>query len=131
MKLLTLITTLIITLASSNAFARTFVCENWVIRFGGANQEIQGTLFLGQRDGNKLIIKDAGKYDLTLTYFAKNWQFKYYSVYANPRNIRIYAVSEDQIKFAKDGRTELGAYDLRIAEIDGLGVFHETYCNYQ
>ena len=29
MKLITLLTTLIITLASSNVFAKTFVCENW------------------------------------------------------------------------------------------------------
>ena len=63
MKLLTLQTSLIISLASSNVFAQTFVFKNWIFNF----KELQGAMFVGEKDGDTLIIRNDNK--RTLTYF--------------------------------------------------------------
>lgn len=63
MKLVTLLTTFIITLVSSNVFAQTFVCENWIFNF----KELQGAILVSKKDGDTLIIRNDNK--RTLTYF--------------------------------------------------------------
>ena len=54
MKLLTLLITLIITLASSNVFAKTFVCENWK---GFNGNDLDGTMFVGEKKGDTFIMR--------------------------------------------------------------------------
>ena len=131
MKLLTLLTTLIITLASSNVFARTFVCENWSNFLG---QELEGTMFEDEIDGDTFIISDEVKIKRTLTYIGTDTVFKYYTRF-DKDFIRIYSINIDnpigQTKFSKDGNTELGRYDLKIAELWGVGHKYVTFCNYK
>ena len=131
MKLITLLTTLIITLASSNVFAKTFICENWS---NFLNQELEGTMFEGEIDGDTFIISDEVKIKRTLTYIGTDTVFKYFTRY-DKDFIRIYSINIDnpigQTKFSKDGKTELGRYDIKIAELWGVGLKYVTYCNYQ
>ena len=131
MKLITLLTTLFITLASSNVFARTFVCENWS---NFLRQELEGTMFEGEIDGDTFIIRDEVKIKRTLTYIGTDTVFKYYTRF-DKDFIRIYSINIDnpigQTKFSKDGSTELARYDLKIAELWGVGLKYVTFCNYQ
>ena len=76
MKLITLLTTLIITLASSNVFAKTFVCENWS---NFLRQELEGTMFEGEIDSDTFIIRDEVKIKRTLTYIGTDTVFKYFT----------------------------------------------------
>ena len=83
MKLLDLPTTLIITLASSNVFARTFVCTDWregTILYKNENKVIDGTMFIGQKkEKNKLIIKDDRKYLHELILLGASVKQEFYS----------------------------------------------------
>ena len=36
-----------------------------------------------------------------------------------------------QTKLSEDGKTKLGRYDLKIAELWGVGLKYVTFCNYQ
>ena len=58
MKLLTLLTTLIITLASSNVFAQKFLCENWREYKGKDVYENKGSLFVGEKIDDTITIED-------------------------------------------------------------------------
>ena len=131
MKLLTLLTTFIITLSSSNVFARTFVCENWS---NFLNQELEGTMFEGEIDGDTFIIRDEVKIKRTLNYMGTDTVFKYFSRF-DKDFIRIYSINIDnpigQTKWSEDGKTKLGRYDIKIAELWGVGLKYDTYCNYE
>ena len=131
-KVLTLLITLIITLASSNVFAKTFICDNWVWNYTSLHsKEKQGTLFVGEKDGDNFIIKDIYKKKITLTYLGKDSNFAFYSS-GNKNNINIYSISiESAMKNSLDGTKELGRYDFKIAHFWGWGVMHHTFCNWQ
>ena len=120
MKLLTLLTTLIITLASSNVFAKQFVCQNWVQNASIVDLEHKGTRFLGEEKDKTVIIKDKNKKKITLTYFAKDGVFKYYTT-DNKNNIDIFSINKDM----------LNEYDFKITSIWGGGEREYTICNYQ
>ena len=128
MKLLTLLTTLIITLASSNVFARTFVCENWGDKFEG---EIQGTMFSGEKKDETFIIRDFLKAEAILTHIGRDGLFTYYTSSSKKSYIQIFGIEENAVKHSKDGKIKLGSYDFRIANIWVYGVKNDTFCNYQ
>ena len=131
MKLITLLTTLIITLASSHVFAKTFICENWKI--DPLEEEMQGTMFVGEKKGDTFIIKDDGKFKHYLTYIGgRDATFHYYTS-GSGISLHIFSIGRknNARKYAKDGNTLLGKYDLKIARITGIGVFAHTFCNYQ
>ena len=75
MKLVTLLTTFIITLASSNVFSQTFVCENWIKETEG---EIQESMFVGEKVGDNFIIKNYTKRKKTLTFIGEDGLYTYY-----------------------------------------------------
>ena len=129
MKLLTILTTFIITLASSNAFARTFVCENW--EEDTEKVEIQGTMFVGEKDGDTFIIKDYGKIKKTLTLIGDDGSYKFF--HSKNNNVTsIFSIKENVLKYyQKDGFIKEEKYDLKITELWGKGAFCYTYCNYQ
>ena len=116
---------------SMQSFAKTFVCENWS---NFLRQELEGTMFEGEIDGDTFIIRDEVKIKRTLTYIGTDTVFKYFTRF-DKDFIRIYSINIDnpigQTKFSKDGKTELGRYDLKIAELWGVGLKYVTFCNYQ
>ena len=116
---------------SMQSFAKTFVCENWS---NFLRQELEGTIFEGEIDGDTFIIRDEVKTKRTLTYIGTDTVFKYFTRF-DKDFIRIYSINIDnpigQTKFSKDGKTKLGTYDLKIAELWGVGLKYVTFCNYQ
>jgi len=113
------------------SFAKIFVCENWS---NFLRQELEGTMFEGEIDGDTFIIRDEVKTKRTLTYIGTDTVFKYFTRF-DKDFIRIYSINIDnpigQTKFSKDGKTKLGRYDLKIAEHWGVGLKYVTFCNYQ
>ena len=113
------------------SFAKTFVCENWS---NFLRQELEGTMFEGEIDGDTFIISDEVKIKRTLTYIGTDTVFKYFTRF-DKDFIRIYSINIDnpigQTKFSKDGKTKLGKYDLKIAELWGVGLKYVTFCNYK
>jgi len=116
---------------SMQSFAKTFVCENWS---NFLRQELEGTMFEGEIDGDIFNIRDEVKTKRTLTYIGTDTVFKYFTRF-DKDFIRIYSINIDnpigQTKFSKDGNTELGRYDLKIAELWGVGLKYVTFCNYK
>ena len=116
---------------SMQSFAKTFVCENWS---NFLRQELEGTMFEGEIDGDTFIIRDEVKIKRTLTYIGTDTVFKYFTRF-DKDFIRIYSINIDnpigQTKFSKDGKTKLGTYDLKIAELWGVGLKYVTFCNYK
>ena len=116
---------------SMQSFAKTFVCENWS---NFLRQELEETMFEGEIDGDTFIIRDEVKTKRTLTYIGTDTVFKYFTRF-DKDFIRIYSINIDnpigQTKFSKDGKTKLGTYDLKIAELWGVGLKYVTFCNYQ
>ena len=99
------------------SFAKTFLCENWS---NFLRQELEGTMFEGEIDGDTFIISDEVKIKRTLTYIGTDTVFKYFTRF-DKDFIRIYSINIDnpigQTKFSKDGKTKLGTYDLKISEL--------------
>jgi len=116
---------------SMQSFAKTFVCENWS---NFLRQELEGTMFEGEIDGDTFIIRDEVKIKRTLTYIGTDTVFKYYTRF-DKDFIRIYSINLDnpigQTKWSEDGKTKLGRYDLKIAELWGVGLKYVTFCNYK
>ena len=134
MKLITLLTTLIITLASSNVFAKTFVCENWVSKIEDEDLESHGTMFTGSKDGLNLIIKNHNKSKISLTYIGSDpgWG-EYYKTNFDSEYISIYAIHSNTINVPKlrDNKQILVTYDFMLSWVTAFGVMYQTYCNYQ
>ena len=116
---------------SMQSFAKTFVCENWS---NFLRQELEGTMFEGEIDGDTFIIRDEVKTKRTLTYIGTDTVFKYFTRF-DKDFIRIYSINIDnpigQTKYSEDGKTKLGRYDLKIAELWGVGLKYVTFCNYK
>ena len=91
----------------------------------------EGTIFVGQKDGDNLIIRDSFKEKRTLTYIGDAVFRKYY--FNNDSDyIRFFYITCDLVnKYDKDGNTLLGRYDFRLSEFAEFGIFDETFCNYQ
>ena len=75
MKLLSLFTAIIVTLASYNVFANKFLCTNWYTKvqpYQGTmsmseknnRKAYDGTMFNGQKTGNRVIIRNWLKNEL-------------------------------------------------------------------
>ena len=109
------------------SFAKTFVCENWS---NFLRQELEETMFEGEIDGDTFIIRDEVKTKRILTYIGTDTVFKYFNRF-DKDFIRIYSINIDnpigQTKFSKDGKTKLGTYDLKIAELWGVGLKYVTF----
>ena len=122
---------IILIIFSSQSFPKTFVCENWS---NFLRQELEGTMFEGEIDGDTFIISDEVKIKRTLTYIGTDTVFKYFTRF-DKDFIRIYSINIDnpigQTKYSKDGKTKLGTYDLKISELWGVGLKYVTFCNYQ
>ena len=129
MKPLKLLTTLIIALACSNVFAQTFACKDWRLwEVGHGGQEKKGTMFVGEKKGDILVIKNEDKVEHTLILLGK-WSANEY--YAN--KIRFERKKEiiDIYGVLSNARNNNYDYDFVIARHFPLGVVSHTFCNYQ
>ena len=90
MKQLLLFTTIIITIASSNVFAKKFSCTNWLTEgqpYEGTmsmseenNPKVyDGTMFIGQKTGDEVTIRNWLKNELLLVYDRKMASEIYYT----------------------------------------------------
>lgn len=130
MKLLTLLTSLIITLASSNVFAQKFVCSNWFYEMRNG-EEVEGTMFDGEKKDKNFFITDKHKMKRTLTYFATDGGFTYYISGNKDSSVKIFSIRQGAKKWSRDGSEIVGRYDFSINQIFGHGVIDITYCNHQ
>ena len=105
---------------SIQSFAKSFVCQNWVQTSAVKEFEHKGTRFLGEEKDETLIIRDKYKKKITLTYFAKDGVFKYYTT-DNKNSISIFSINKDMLR----------EYDFKITSIWGAGKREYTICNYQ
>ena len=91
MRLPFLLTTIIITLASSSVFAQKFLCSNWFTEgqpYEGTmsmseenNPKVyDGTMFIGQKTGDKVTIRNWLKNKLLLIYDRKVASEVYYTI---------------------------------------------------
>ena len=131
MKLLTLITTFIITLASSNVFAKTFVCENWREGsvFQGDGKVFNGTMFIGQKKGDIITVKlrDKTQADLILLGKSNNDKFLNQEFYALKHYYdlnQVHGIFGFMFK-------NVDTYDFVIANHSSIGVMDHTFCNWQ
>ena len=96
MKLLTLLTSLIITLASSNVFAQKFVCSNWFYEMRNG-EEVEGTMFDGEKKDKNFFITDKHKMKRTLTYFATDGGFTYYISGNKDSSVKIFSIDFSEV----------------------------------
>ena len=126
---------MIITLASSNVFAKKFSCSNWLSKgepYEGTmsmteknNRKVyDGTMFIGQKKADKVIIRNWLKNELTLTYDRKEASEIYYSI-SDGDTKNLYSFS--RVKVRKGfGKKQL-EYDFRLIDEIGKNI---TYCNW-
>ena len=127
MKLLTLLTTFIITLASSNVFAKTFVCENWyqwVIKDGiSVKNESEGTMFNGEiKEYETLTIRTFTKDKHALTYLGDGVVPFFYMV-KHPYGKQSVSIYGYVI-------TDIRDFDFQLVDYNFSSKYYAN-CNYQ
>ena len=127
MKLITLLTTLIITLASSNVFAQKFLCENWREYKGKDVYENKGSLFVGEKIDDTITIEDQYGKKLTYTYLGDAFVSMKYYTNNDESYMKIIMVSTGK---SFDAITKQ-SWDLSIREIDYSSKYVHTHCNWQ
>jgi len=136
MKLLSLFATIIITLASSNVFAKKFSCTNWLtegepyegtmsIREKNTRKVYDGTMFIGHRTGDKVTIRNWLKNELILSFDKKVASEVYYTI-SDGDTKHLYSFGTAKVRKGF-GKKQL-EYDFRLT--DEIGK-HITFCNWQ
>ena len=134
MKLLPLFTTIIISIASFNLFAKKFSCTNWFSEgepYEGTmsmseenNPKVyDGTMFIGQKTGDKVTIRNWLKNELVLIYDRKESSEIYYT---NSDTKHLYSFGTAKVRKGF-GKKQL-EYDFRIIDETEKNI---TYCNWQ
>ena len=136
MKLLSLFTTIIITLGSSNVFAKKFSCTNWLTKgepYEGTmsmsekntRKVYDGTMFIGQKTGDKVTIRNWLKNELVLIYDRKVASEVYYTI-GNCDTKHLYSFGTAKVRKGF-GKKQL-EYDFRLTDEREKNI---TYCNWQ
>ena len=134
MKLLSLFTTIIITLASPNVFAKKFSCTNWFSEgepYEGTmsmseenNPKVyDGTMFIGQKTGDEVTIRNWLKNELLLVYDRKVASEIYYT---NSDTKHLYSFGTAKVREGF-GKKQL-EYDFNLIDKNKKKI---TYCNWQ
>ena len=114
------------------SFAKTFVCDNWS---NFLKQELEGTMFEGEIDGDNFTIKDFLKGKLILTHIGGDPISYTYYINGSGIFLRVFSIGikENALKYtkSKDEKKQKLQYDLKISELWGDGVVNQTFCNYQ
>ena len=136
MKLLSLFTTIIINLASSNVFAKKFSCTNWLtegepyegtmsLSEKNTRKVYDGTMFIGQKTGDKVTIRNWLKNELILIYDRKVASEVYYAI-SNGDSKHLYSFGTEKVR--KGFGKKQSEYDFRLTDEIGKNI---TYCNWQ
>ena len=136
MKLLSLFTTIIISLASSNVSAKKFLCTNWLTEgqpYEGTMsmseennpKEYDGTWFIGQKTGDKVTIRNWLKNELFLIYDRKVASEVYYTI-SNGDIKHLYSFGTTKVRKGF-GKKQL-EYDFNLIDKNEKKI---TYCNWQ
>ena len=136
MKLLSLFTTIIITLASSNVFTKKFSCTNWLTEgepYEGTmsmsekntRKVYDGTNFIGQKTGDKVTIRNLLKNEIILIYDRKVASQVYYTN-SNGGTKHLYSFGTEKVR--KGFGKNQSEYDFRLTDEIGKNI---TYCNWQ
>ena len=136
MKLLSLFTTIIITLGSSNVFTKKFSCTNWFSEgepYEGTmsmseenNPKVyDGTMFIGQKTGDKVTIRNWLKNELVLIYDRKVASEVYYTI-GNGDTKHLFSFGTAKVRKGF-GEKQL-EYDFRLIDETEKNI---TYCNWQ
>ena len=134
MKQLLLFTTIIITIASSNVFAKKFSCTNWLTEgqpYEGTmsmseenNPKVyDGTMFIGQKTGDEVTIRNWLKNELLLVYDRKVASEIYYT---NSDTKHLYSFGTAKVREGF-GKKQL-EYDFNLIDKNEKKI---TYCNWQ
>ena len=134
MKQLLLFTTIIITIASSNVFAKKFSCTNWLTEgqpYEGTmsmseenNPKVyDGTMFIGQKTGDEVTIRNWLKNELLLVYDRKVASEIYYT---NSDTKHLYSFVTAKVREGF-GKKQL-EYDFNLIDKNEKKI---TYCNWQ
>ena len=136
MKLPFLFSAIIIILASSNVFAKKFSCTNWLTEgkpYEGTmsmseenNPKVyDGTIFIGQKTGDKVTIRNWLKNELLLIYDRKVASGVYYTS-SNGDTKHIYSFGTAKVRKGF-GKKQL-EYDFNLIDKNEKKI---TYCNWQ
>ena len=134
MKLPFLFSAIIIILASSNVFAKKFSCTNWLTKgkpYEGTmsmseenNPKVyDGTMFIGQKTGDEVTIRNWLKNELFLIYDRKVASEIYYT---NSDTKHLYSFGTKKVRKGF-GKKQL-EYDFRLTDEREKNI---TYCNWQ
>ncbi len=134
MKLLSLFTAIIITLATYNVFANKFACTNWYTKvqpYQGTmsmseknnRKAYDGTMFIGQKTGNRVIIRNWLKNELILIYDRKVAS-EFYYINSDTKHLYSFGTAKVREGF---GKKQL-EYDFRLIDETEKNI---TYCNWQ
>ena len=134
MKLLPLFTTIIISIASFNLFAKKFSCTNWFSEgepYEGTmsmseenNPKVyDGTMFIGQKTGDEVTIRNWLKNELLLVYDRKVASEIYYT---NSDTKHLYSFGTAKVREGF-GKKQL-EYDFNLIDKNEKKI---TYCNWQ
>ena len=112
------------------AIGQTFICKDWEGGGMGANENgvFEGTMMIGEKNGNTIKIRNSYKDNVILNYIGKynDTGVSLYQSLSSNNHISIYARNESSLYKA------LTLYDFKIIHLSvASGFSSETQCNYQ
>lgn len=112
------------------AIGQTFICKDWEGGGMGANENgvFEGTMMIGEKNGNTIKIRNSYKDNVILNYIGKynSTGVSLYQPLSSNNHISIYARNESSLYKA------LTLYDFKIIHLSvASGFSSETQCNYQ
>ena len=121
---------LFLILLGKGAIGQTFICKDWEGGGMGANENgvFEGTMMIGEKNGNIIKIRNADKDNVILNYIGKynSTGVSLYQSLSSNNHISIYAKNESSIY------KSITLYDFEITHLSLVSRYStETQCNYQ
>jgi hypothetical protein len=112
------------------AIGQTFICKDWEGRGMGANENgvFEGTMMIGEKNGNTIKIRNSYKDNVILNYIGKynDTGVSLYQSLSSNNHISIYAIHESSLYKA------VTLYDFEITHLSVASRYSsETQCSYQ
>ena len=111
------------------AIGQTFICKDWEGGMGAnENGVFEGTMMIGEKNGNTIKIRNADKDNVILNYIGKynSTGVSLYQSLSSNNHISIYAKNESSLY------KSITLYDFEIIHLSLVSRYSsETQCNYQ
>ena len=112
------------------AIGQTFICKDWEGGGIGANENgvFEGTMMIGEKNGNTIKIRNSYKDNVILNYIGKynDTGVSLYQSLSSNNHISIYAMNESSLYKA------VSLYDFEIIHLSVASKYSsETQCSYQ